>query len=83
MKKFILLLFFSISISGYSQETENESIATQFLNNLTGSFESNAQWYTNDKELGDFSDPNFPIEDEPLRANTYFRLDYNFLKNFS
>jgi hypothetical protein len=85
MKKTILLLFFSITIIGYSQETEteNESIVTQFLNNLTGSFESNAQWYTNDKELGDFSDPNFPSDDEPFRANSYLRLDYNFLSNFS
>ena len=89
MKKIIFFLFSTISIIGYSQETEtkndnnNESTLDQFLNNLSGSFESNAQWYTNDKELGEFSDPNFPLEDKPLRANSYLRLDYNFLKNFS
>jgi hypothetical protein len=83
MKKPILILFFFISIIGYSQETENESIGAQFKHNLSGSFESNAQWYTNDKVFGVFRDPNFPLKDKPLRANSYLRLDYIFLKNFS
>ncbi|WP_417619632.1 DUF6029 family protein [Oceanihabitans sediminis] len=66
----------------FSQE-EQDSTATEtstfnkFMDNLTGSFESNAQWYLNDKETGRFE------EDEHLRANSYLKLNYYFLNNFS
>jgi len=83
MKKLKFLLFILIPIIGFSQETKNESIFNQFLNNLSGSIESNAQWYLDDDKLGDFYDPNFPLSDQSLRANTYLSLDYNFLKNFT
>lgn len=87
MKKSLLLLFLSIAIVGISQEEnsteDNQSTFKQFLDNLSGSVEVNSQWYTNDKKLGEFSDPNFPLEDEPFRANSYIKLDYNFLKNFT
>ena len=87
MKKIILSLFLTISFVGFSQETttntESRSTFGQFLSNLNGSLESNAQWYTNDKKLGEFTDPLFPLEDEHVRANTYLSLDYSFLKNFT
>ena len=63
----------------FSQEpdTQEQSTFNQFINNLSGSFESNAQWYLNDKKTGEFP------EDEHVRANSYLKLDYNFLNNFS
>lgn len=83
MKKTILPLFLVLSFVSFSQETEEQSTIKHFLNNLNGSIESNAQWYTNDKELGEFTDPLFPSKDEHVRANTYLSLDYGFLKNFT
>jgi len=83
MKSIKFLIFFIIPFIGLSQETENQSIFNQFLNNLSGSVESNAQWYIDDDKLGDFYDPNFPLSNEPFRANTYLSLDYNFFKNFT
>ena len=75
-----VLLFFSIyphNICAQETSAENKSFFSEFTNNLIGSFESNAQWYINDKSLGDFP------EDEHVRANSYLRLDYNLLKNFT
>lgn len=72
----------------FSQEIdteENNTIFKEFLNNLSGNLESNAQWYTNDAVLGDFEDPNpdFELRDEHVRVNSYLRLDYSFLDNFT
>ncbi|RLJ67346.1 hypothetical protein CLV86_0843 [Lacinutrix venerupis] len=72
----------------FSQEVdteENNTIFKEFLNNLSGNLESNAQWYTNDAVLGDFEDPNpdFELRDEHVRVNSYLRLDYSFLDNFT
>ncbi|SEA48827.1 DUF6029 family protein [Bizionia paragorgiae] len=66
----------------FSQEnidstTTSTTTFNKFFNNLTGSFESNAQWYLNDKETGQFE------EEEHLRANSYLKLNYYFLSNFS
>mgnify|MGYP004104890595 CR=1 FL=1 len=87
MKKTTVLFLFILPILSVAQETENEKETTfnQFLDNLTGSFESNAQWYVNDDVLGDFSDPipEFDLANEHLRANSYLRLDYSFLNNFT
>ena len=63
MKKIAVLLLLVFPILSFSQKTEDdtekekETIFKQFLNNLTGSFESNAQWYVNDNVLGEFRDP--------------------------
>ena len=81
-----LLIFPLISFSQAPKELEeNNNLIKDFLNNLTGSFESNAQWYINDDVLGDFEDPipEFDLKNKHLRANSYLRLDYNFLKNFT
>ena len=79
MKKIIIYLLLVLPFIFYGQKSENteQKTISQFLNNLSGSFESNAQWYVNDKTLGDFN------ENEHLRANSYLRLDYGFLDNFS
>jgi len=91
MKKIILsALALSFSLHGFSQE-ENDSIpkekkttVNKFLDNLSGSFESNIQWYNDDKKLGDFTELKKDVNGEDhLRANSYLRLDYSFLKNFT
>ena len=71
---------------GFSQDNDQDnSLVKDFLSHLTGSLETNAQWYTNDKDLGPFEDPYAPFEvrDESVRVNSYLRLDYNFLNNFT
>ncbi len=88
MKKTAVLFLLILPILSFSQndETEEEkTVLQQFLNNLSGSFESNAQWYINDPVLGDFEDPisEFELENKHLRANSYLRLDYGFLNNFT
>ncbi|NNL16259.1 MAG: hypothetical protein HKO81_06420 [Flavobacteriaceae bacterium] len=74
---FFLLLIIPIISNGQSKENSDQNQFNQYLKNLTGSLESNAQWYINDKTLGEFT------EDEHVRANSYLRLDYNFLNNFT
>ena len=87
MKKTAVLFLLILPILSFSQETEEEkeTIFKEFLNNLSGSFETNAQWYVNDNVLGDFDDPipEFELENKHLRANSYLRLDYRFLNNFT
>ena len=84
MKRIALTtLMVAYTFFGYSQEespkedNEEQTTFKKFTDNLSGSFESNAQWYLNDKETGRFD------EDEHVRANSYLRLDYNFLENFT
>ena len=79
MKKIIFCLVLTMPFTVFSQDpdTQEPSTFNQFLNNLSGSFESNAQWYLNDTKTGEFP------EDEHVRANSYFKLDYGFLDNFS
>ncbi|APY01181.1 DUF6029 family protein [Lacinutrix venerupis] len=88
MKKIAIFLVLLLPMLNFSQEIdteENNTIFKEFLNNLSGNLESNAQWYTNDAVLGDFEDPNpdFELRDEHVRVNSYLRLDYSFLDNFT
>jgi len=87
MKRIIVCLFLAVSFVSFSQDDTNTNNSTfnQILDNLSGSLESNAQWYVNDKTLGDFRDSYAPFEirDEQVRVNSYLRLDYSFLKNFT
>lgn len=86
MKKIILVLGIIFPIISVAQDTENNtSKVSDILNHLTGSLETNAQWYTNDKELGPFVDPYAPFEvkNEQFRSNSYLRLDYGFLDHFT
>lgn len=52
-------------------------VFSQTSHNLSGSLETNAQWYLNDKKTGDFDEENH------VRANSYLNIGYNFLDNFS
>jgi hypothetical protein len=73
---------------GYAQE-ETDSIKKQhafnkLLSHLSGSFESNIQWYNDDKQLGDFfEDVKDPEGKDHLRANSYLKLDYKILNNLT
>jgi hypothetical protein len=71
-KSYSLLLLFLLPISVFSQVNGN----------FSGGFESNTQWYLNDKGLKDeFNNPT-SRPDEPLRSNNYLFVNYNY-KNWS
>ncbi len=90
MKKLILIaLALTCTTIGFSQE-ENDSIQknkttlSKMKSNLSGSLESNIQWYNDDKALGDFTEAGKdPFGEKKIRANSYLNLDYNFLKYFT
>ncbi|WP_055434955.1 DUF6029 family protein [Lacinutrix algicola] len=87
MKKITVLIVLILPMLSFSQETDTKdnTIFKQFLDNLSGSLETNGQWYTNDAVLGDFEDPlpEFDLRNEHIRVNSYLRLDYSFLENFT
>ncbi len=70
--KLTQLLFLLLPIVTFSQENGN----------FYGGFESNSQWYLNDKGLKDeFNNPTVHPE-QPLRSNNYLFLNYNY-KNWT
>jgi hypothetical protein len=71
MKKTLYCLMLLFSISFYSQETEKKQKV-----NFFGGFESNSQWYLNDKFL------NKAHPDYPLRSNNYLFLNLKY-KNWT
>ncbi len=77
------------TLVGIAQNTndsipEKKTTFQKTMNNLSGNFESNIQWYNDDSTLGDFSeDGKDPLGEHHLRANSYLNLDYNFLENFT
>ncbi|RAJ14642.1 DUF6029 family protein [Olleya aquimaris] len=87
MKKIAIFIVLILPIISLAQDTDNEdsSVVKDFFNNLSGSLETNAQWYVNDSELGEFEDPlaEFDLKNEHVRVNSYLRLDYSFLDNFT
>ncbi len=75
MKKqlYIAALFLG-SLTTFAQEKNH---------NISGGLESNFQWYTNDKNAGDFDDNFSPGEagiDDHVRSNNYLNLRYNYGK---
>ncbi|MCO6147953.1 DUF6029 family protein [Flavobacterium sp. NRK1] len=74
MKKLLLLLLPLAAGSLYAQE--NDTIEKKDYGRIYGGFESNAQWYLNDKGRG----LNHP--EDPVRSNNYLLLNYQ-LKGFS
>lgn len=70
---FGMLLSFTIS---FSQETEETKEEKKDYGRIYGGFESNSQWYLNDKERG----LNQPVD--PLRSNNYLFLNYQ-IENWS
>lgn len=76
MKKLIAFIAFtSIAITSIN--------AQQLIDNLTIGLESNAIWYNDDTKTGKFFDDTNLDSDEHVRANSYLKLDYTFLKNFT
>lgn len=55
----------------------------QLIENLRVGLEVNAAWYNDDKNTGPFFDSDNQDSDKHLRANSYLKLDYDFLKNFT
>ncbi len=81
MRKYSTLFFLTLSFVVFCQEEDNnttqKSTFKKFSENIYGSFESNTQWYLNDDKTGIFT------EQERVRSNSYLKLDYTFLKNFT
>ncbi len=72
MRKLSLLLL-SLSVGSlFAQETD--TIQKKDYGKVFGGFESNAQWYLNDKERG-ISHP-----DDPIRSNNYLLVNYQIGK---
>jgi hypothetical protein len=67
MKKvFLLLLSLSVSYTYAQDDNDDEGAGSKF----SGSFESNSQWYLNDKGK-DLAHP-----EDPIRSNNYLLLNY-------
>ena len=88
--KFLLTIAaIGTTLVGIAQNTndsipEKKTTFQKTMNNLSGNFESNIQWYNDDSTLGDFSEAGKdPLGEHHLRANSYLNLDYNFLENFT
>ncbi|MEL1243591.1 DUF6029 family protein [Flavobacterium sp. DGU11] len=69
MKKLLLLLL-PLSVVGSLSAQENDSIQKKDYGKVFGGFESNSQWYLNDKERG-LSHP-----EDPIRSNNYLLVNY-------
>jgi hypothetical protein len=74
MKKLFLLLLPFAAGSIYAQE--NDTIQKRDFGKIYGSFESNAQWYLNDKGRG------LAHPEDPVRSNNYLLVNYQ-LKGFT
>lgn len=74
-KLFLLCILLPASL--VAQE-DKKNITQEILSNLSGSLESNVQWYNNDPKFQDVD-----YNDEYIRSNSYLRLDYEFLNNFT
>lgn len=72
MKKLVLGIFLISTVSVFSQQ-EADSVSKSKIR-VNGGFESNAQWYLNDKER-DISHP-----EDPFRSNNYLFVKANYGK---
>ena len=68
---YVLLFLFSILFS-----QEKDSITKKDYGRVYGGFESNAQWYMNDKEIGTIQ------PEDPVRSNSYLFANYQY-KNWT
>lgn len=66
----LFLVLFSITVFSQKEETTTEKSKLNFF----GGFESNSQWYTNDKER-EIIHP-----EDPFRSNNYLNLNLNYGK---
>lgn len=74
MKKLFLLLLPFAAGSLYAQE--NDTVQKKDYGKIYGAFESNAQWYLNDKGRG------LEHPEDPVRSNNYLLVNYQ-LKGFT
>lgn len=74
MKKLLLLLMLCFTVN---------QLSAQLLDDLRAGLESNMAWYNDDKKTGPFFDDVNNDGDKHLRFNSYLKLDYNFLENFT
>jgi hypothetical protein len=80
MKKLLWLLPLFTAASLFAQE--NDSIPEKKdYGRVYGGFESNSQWYLNDKGTGVNQDAD-PINGKPIRSNNYLLVNYQY-KGFS
>jgi hypothetical protein len=77
-KQILTVIILLITVTINSQEKERESRFDEISERLNVSFESNAQWYLNDKKFEDIKE-----DTERLRANSYLRIDYQISDRFS
>jgi hypothetical protein len=70
-------IIFSLNL--FAQE-DKKNFTQDVLSHLSGSLESNITWYNNDPK---FPNSKAEINGEYLRSNSYLRLDYEFLNNFT
>ncbi|MGL2965612.1 DUF6029 family protein [Flavobacterium sp. XGLA_31] len=76
MKRIIVMGLLGLSAAAFAQEKEKDK------GTFSGGFETNAQWYLNDKCLFDeFHNPVVHPED-PLRSNSYLFVNYK-IKNWT
>ena len=69
------IFFFSFLFTfTFSQAQENDSISKKNYGRVFGGFESNAQWYLNDKDMGTIQ------PEDPLRSNSYLFVNYQIDK---
>ena len=66
--KILVLISVLICVRSHAQDI---NLFQEINNNLITSFESNSQWYLNDRKFGSFE------EEEHLRITRFLRLDYS------
>jgi hypothetical protein len=71
MKKILIILVSVITSVSFAQTGE---AASEIKGSFFGGFESNSQWYTNDKERG------IAHPEDPFRSNNYLNANYNYGK---
>ncbi len=76
MKKLLLGLCVTFSLTALAQEADTISKPKVDRGNFFGGFESNSQWYLNDKGI------NISHPEDPIRSNNYLFLNYVY-KNWS
>jgi hypothetical protein len=71
MMSFNKIILFSFLFSFlFSSSQENDTITKKDYGRVFGGFESNAQWYMNDKGIGTIQ------PEDPLRSNSYLFVNY-------
>ncbi|MXN91450.1 hypothetical protein GR160_09430 [Flavobacterium sp. Sd200] len=81
MKNKFFTLLLCLAGSAYAQENDTIQAEKKDYGKVYGGFESNSQWYLNDKGTGVSQDAP-PINNKPVRSNNYLLVNYQY-KGFS